>query len=217
MPRRRQEARLWCNVYLTDTDDHRFIPQIIGQRGANIEPIARVTNSKIRVRGRGSKHQELNGREADVPLMVSISTASTDGENFAEEVSQVLHLLEGKCNQGPSRGYSFAPMTEAARKTILQYHSQSVSGMRLPVFSSSGTNVRLTPLIPGCVSQSMRPMRIEEKFLVWASVFHHFLIFRIARSLSWIPIIDQFEDTSSYQELALARRSDQSTLTFLAS
>jgi hypothetical protein len=175
MPRSRQGAgRLHCNIYLTGNDCN-FIPAIIGRQGLNISPISEVTKSKIRVRGRGSNHKETNGQVAEVPLMISISTASTDEANFAEAVSQVLRLLEGTCSnityQAPPRGYYFAPMTETARKVLLKSNPQSVQGMRLPVFDRP--NPHLAPLVPGLVkahSESTDPMRVETSLVVWSSV-----------------------------------------------
>lgn len=103
--RKSNEARRTCQIYLTGKDPY-FVPEIIGRNGCNLKPISEATNSKIRVRGKSSGHIEINGHEAQVPLMISISTAATDTFRFELAVSQVVHLLEYTCRNGAHSGYS---------------------------------------------------------------------------------------------------------------
>ena len=56
-------------------DGFDLVPWLIGRRGLNLRKIAEATDSKIRVRGRGSGHLEPEaGKEAPTPLMVAITT-----------------------------------------------------------------------------------------------------------------------------------------------
>jgi hypothetical protein len=57
--------------------------------------IFKRTGAKIRVRGRGSGHMEVDGiREAPVPLMVAITSDGTDAENFELAVKLTIQKLD---------------------------------------------------------------------------------------------------------------------------
>ena len=66
---------------------------IIGSRGANTGGIAADTQTKVRVRGRGSGHEETDGKEAPVPLMVAITSEGCDEDGFVRAVQLMIKLL----------------------------------------------------------------------------------------------------------------------------
>eukprot|EP00418_Pyrodinium_bahamense_P071933 CAMPEP_0179096262 /NCGR_PEP_ID=MMETSP0796-20121207/44245_1 /TAXON_ID=73915 /ORGANISM="Pyrodinium bahamense, Strain pbaha01" /LENGTH=142 /DNA_ID=CAMNT_0020793979 /DNA_START=55 /DNA_END=481 /DNA_ORIENTATION=- len=56
--------------------------------------IAEVTGAKIRIRGRGSGHLEIDGKsEAPTPLMVAVTTDKVDEAGFRAAIEAVLKEL----------------------------------------------------------------------------------------------------------------------------
>lgn len=135
MPRKSNGSRRSCLIYLIGSDPC-FVPEIIGKNGCNVKLISEATNSKIRVRGKGSGHIEIDGHESNVPLMISISTAAADIFRFELAVSQVVHLLEYICSNGAYSGYSrsyyFARTKNTARNEGQHYTTHSEWDVRSP-------------------------------------------------------------------------------------
>lgn len=86
-----RRQRLWVHIYLhmriqgKSLDKYglpRFfdlVPALIGRLGCHTKKIHEETGAKIRIRGQGSGHKEIEGEyEAPVPLMVAISTDHED-------------------------------------------------------------------------------------------------------------------------------------------
>ena len=75
--------------------DYNLVPAIIGRGGHNIRIIHEQTGAKIRVRGRGSGHLEVDdAKEANVPLMIVISADGIlVGHQFVLAVQLVLRRL----------------------------------------------------------------------------------------------------------------------------
>eukprot|EP00425_Heterocapsa_triquetra_P006392 CAMPEP_0195157288 /NCGR_PEP_ID=MMETSP0448-20130528/185088_1 /TAXON_ID=66468 /ORGANISM="Heterocapsa triquestra, Strain CCMP 448" /LENGTH=456 /DNA_ID=CAMNT_0040196081 /DNA_START=32 /DNA_END=1399 /DNA_ORIENTATION=- len=83
-----RRLRLWAHIYL-HMDVHGFdlVPRLIGRGGANMRRIADKTQAKIRIRGRGSGHLEVDGKyEAPTPLMVAVTTDRADASSFRHAV-----------------------------------------------------------------------------------------------------------------------------------
>ena len=171
MPKRGACDRLHCNMYLILEDPSNMIPRIIGQGGIHVRTIAENTRSKIRVRGRGSGHKETDGREASVPLMISISAAGTEAGNFATAVSSVIQLLEGLqiIRSAAGRLYKFCPMLEATRKVLLEYGFEGMKDVYLPVTTFPDVSKGF-PYSPGPVviihPTVAHPMFVDESALV---------------------------------------------------
>ncbi|CAJ1339171.1 unnamed protein product [Effrenium voratum] len=92
-PRRQ---RLWLHIYL-----HMFapnfdqVPKLIGKQGKNTRKIAAATGAKVRIRGQGSGHMELEGQyEAPTPLMVAVTTDHGDPVMFRQAIEMTLEELQ---------------------------------------------------------------------------------------------------------------------------
>jgi len=107
-----------------------LVPMLIGRGGQNMRKIANATGAKIRVRGRGSGHLEIDGqREAPTPLMVAVTTEKKDSHGFRAAVEMTLHELrivdgrfkafcekENISHEGPT--YSIGLLTEGAEEML---------------------------------------------------------------------------------------------------
>jgi len=94
---RRPAGRLWCHIYVTHLRFGGFdlVPKLIGRQGANMKQIHKMSGCKLRVRGLGSGHLEVDGkREAPVPLMVAVTTTKEDADNFKTALRLVLQMLD---------------------------------------------------------------------------------------------------------------------------
>jgi len=122
---------------------------LIGRGGKNMRKIYTATNAKIRVRGRGSGHLEVDGKkEAPVPLMVAVTANKADADGFKLAVEMTLANLkdvgesfEQFCHQ---RGleppkepvYSIGELSKGAElllRDVLPPHSQSVAAPPLEI------------------------------------------------------------------------------------
>jgi len=96
--RRSREAssrgqRLCCNFILGMGSD--YVPAIIGRRGTNTKSIYEETGCKVRVRGRGSGHQEQgSNKEAPTNLMLAVTAEANNSDGFCKAVAMSLTLLE---------------------------------------------------------------------------------------------------------------------------
>merc|ERR1712061_467160 len=72
-----------------------LIPKLIGHRGQNTRDIWEQTDTKVRIRGRGSGHVEMHtGREAIAHLMMAVTADHGRKEDFRTAVELVKSLLE---------------------------------------------------------------------------------------------------------------------------
>lgn len=92
---RRPAARFWAHIFL-----HRrhpafdIVPILIGRMGNNMRDIFAATNAKLRIRGRGSGHLEVDGKdEAPVPLMLAVTATNHDPEGFRKAIEMVMVRL----------------------------------------------------------------------------------------------------------------------------
>lgn len=85
--------RLHCSFHLSEAYLHyKVVPAIIGKGGENTRAIFATTGAKVRVRGRGSGHQEAGSNmEAPTGPMVTVSTTSET--SFDDAVRQTCRLL----------------------------------------------------------------------------------------------------------------------------
>jgi hypothetical protein len=93
----RAPRRFWVHIFLhPEHEGFDLIPMLIGKKGKNMKKILHETGAKIRIRGRGSKYLEVDGkREAPVPLMVAVTVVEGDAVNFKKAVDMtVVQLLE---------------------------------------------------------------------------------------------------------------------------
>jgi hypothetical protein len=87
--------RLWCHILLNKKhEDFDLIPMVIGSGGKNTKAIYASTNAKVRIRGKGSGHLEVEGRrEAPVPLMCAITSHHADAQPFVLAVQMMTETL----------------------------------------------------------------------------------------------------------------------------
>jgi len=92
---RRPAARLWAHIFLHKRHpDFPLVPMLIGRGGRNMSNIFCATNAKLRIRGKGSGHLEVDGRkEARVPLMVAVTANKMDLEGFRRAVEMTIERL----------------------------------------------------------------------------------------------------------------------------
>jgi hypothetical protein len=93
--RRSQGNRLWCHIYLAKRHaDFDLVPSLIGRTGCHMLAIHFATKVKMRVRGRGSGHLEMNGtKEAPVPLMLAVTSEGVHTLNFKTAVHMAIDKL----------------------------------------------------------------------------------------------------------------------------
>ena len=88
----KRPLRLWCHIYLhMQVKGFELVPMMIGRGGCNMRKIYEATGAKIRIRGRGSGHFEIDGkREAPTPLMVAVTTDKLDHGSFKAAIEMIL-------------------------------------------------------------------------------------------------------------------------------
>lgn len=88
----KRPLRLWCHIYLhMQVKGFELVPMMIGRGGCNMRKIFEATGAKIRIRGRGSGHYEIDGkREAPTPLMVAVTTDKLDHASFKAAIEKTL-------------------------------------------------------------------------------------------------------------------------------
>jgi len=88
----RRPARLWIHIYLhMQAPGFELVPMLIGRGGRNMRKIAEATSAKIRIRGRGSGHLEIDGKfEAPTPLMVAVTTDRLDVTAFRGAIEMTI-------------------------------------------------------------------------------------------------------------------------------
>lgn len=92
---RRPPPKLWVHIYLHQRfQDYGLIAALIGQSGKHMRQIVEATWAKLRVRGRGSGHLEVDGKkEARVPLMVAVTIEKKYRPWFRIAVEMTLQRL----------------------------------------------------------------------------------------------------------------------------
>lgn len=130
-----RRLRLWAHIYLhMQVQGFDLVPRLIGRGGQNMRKIAEATNAKIRIRGRGSGHLEVDGgngkkQEAPTPLMVAVTTDKGDEAGFRAAIELIikeLHATEQryrsyiKKQQIPHEGpcYSVGLLPDEARQCL---------------------------------------------------------------------------------------------------
>lgn len=96
---KRGMSKLWCHLFI-DPQMQRlgfdFNKKVIGPKGNNTKQIFEMTAAKIRLRGRGSGHEEMGRRglaEARVHLMLAVATDLGNEESFVTAVQMSAQLL----------------------------------------------------------------------------------------------------------------------------
>ena len=86
--------RLWCHLYLNKRhDDFRLVPILIGRGGKHTKAISDLTDTKVRIRGKGSHHAEVDCSEAPVPLQIAITTAADRPRDFVEAIKMMVNHM----------------------------------------------------------------------------------------------------------------------------
>lgn len=95
--RGKRALRLWAHIHLhMRATGFDLVPMLIGRGGCNVKRIVEATGAKIRVRGRGSGHLEIDGKfEAPTPLMVAVTSNLEDKAGFRNAV--VMTIEELRC------------------------------------------------------------------------------------------------------------------------
>mmetsp|Transcript_75340 Transcript_75340/g.140493 ORF Transcript_75340/g.140493 Transcript_75340/m.140493 type:complete len:343 (+) Transcript_75340:70-1098(+) len=94
---RAAKLKFWVHFYLDPEmleASFCLCKKIIGTKGQNMKDIHDATDAKIRLRGRGSGHKEHNGWEANVPLMLAVTTPMSDMSKFQDAINRAMDLLE---------------------------------------------------------------------------------------------------------------------------
>ena len=93
---RSRRARLWAHIYLRmQQDGFDLVPRLIGRKGCNMRRIAEQTSAKVRIRGQGSGHLEIDGKyEAPTPLMIAVTTDHADPQMFKQAMQMTLKVLK---------------------------------------------------------------------------------------------------------------------------
>jgi hypothetical protein len=87
-----QGTRLWCHLFLNKQHPYfDLVPILIDGCACNFH---NMTSVKIRLRGRGSGHPEVDDSEAPVPLMVAVTAKGSDQVRFKTEVVMMVTKLQ---------------------------------------------------------------------------------------------------------------------------
>jgi hypothetical protein len=185
-PGRRQASgpRLWCHIFLNQRHvEFDLVPRLIGYGGKNTKNISLLTGAKIRVRGRGSGHKEVDGiKEAPVPLMVAVTSDGTDADKFCkavrlityklQEANDVFTLFAREQNLHPSIAmeniWKYGEMSKEAESVLANggllglvvpaYTSNPVAGHAFPPPIPSGSTTRtMTPTIQSMMKKHLPP------------------------------------------------------------
>eukprot|EP00930_Biecheleria_cincta_P090884 TRINITY_DN8036_c0_g2_i1.p1 TRINITY_DN8036_c0_g2~~TRINITY_DN8036_c0_g2_i1.p1 ORF type:complete len:439 (-),score=94.22 TRINITY_DN8036_c0_g2_i1:71-1387(-) len=95
--RRRMPPKVWCHFFidpLMAKSGFELNKKVIGHGGANTRNIFDKTDAKIRLRGCGSGHREVNGKEAPVHLMLAVTTNIGQETNFLVALQMSAELLQ---------------------------------------------------------------------------------------------------------------------------
>lgn len=96
---RRDSARprTWCHIYLDLTmlnSDFDLVQKLIGRGGCNTRAIFEATGTKVRIRGRGSGHQEQGCKsEANAHLMIAITADCSRTSEFRKAFEMTRDLV----------------------------------------------------------------------------------------------------------------------------
>jgi len=76
--------------------DFDLVPLLIGKHGEHMWRVYTATTAKVRIRGKGSGHLEVDGRrEAPVPLMLAVSTHGCAVNRFRAAIEMIIaHLAQ---------------------------------------------------------------------------------------------------------------------------
>mmetsp|Transcript_126147 Transcript_126147/g.218610 ORF Transcript_126147/g.218610 Transcript_126147/m.218610 type:complete len:480 (-) Transcript_126147:332-1771(-) len=89
-----------CQYTIGIEEDSKFhvVRRLLGPKGRNMKAIADKTDSRLRLRGRGSKFlegPEWDQKESTDDLMLCISNTSADADFYKEAQKKVVELLKG--------------------------------------------------------------------------------------------------------------------------
>jgi len=132
-PSGKRALRLWAHIHLQmQATGFDLVPMLIGHGGSNVRRIVDATGAKIRIRGRGSGHLEVDGKfEAPTPLMWAVTADYEDAEGFRNAVEMTLAELrtvehrflvfcqkKGHVQEGPC--FSIGSLPEVAEEVLGQ-------------------------------------------------------------------------------------------------
>lgn len=96
---KRGRSKLWCHLFIDSQMQalgFNFNKKVIGPNGNNTKHIFEMTDAKIRLRGRGSGHEEKGQKglpAARVHLMLAVATDVGNEKKFATAVQMSAQLL----------------------------------------------------------------------------------------------------------------------------
>jgi hypothetical protein len=73
--------------------DYKLVKVIIGTNGENTKRIHQATHAKLRIRGKGSGHQETDMGEAPVHLQIAVTSELNNPIGFARAIEEIISLL----------------------------------------------------------------------------------------------------------------------------
>mmetsp|Transcript_71638 Transcript_71638/g.133923 ORF Transcript_71638/g.133923 Transcript_71638/m.133923 type:complete len:311 (-) Transcript_71638:164-1096(-) len=92
------KLKLWCHFYLHEDmlqEGFHMAKKIIGKGGEHTKSINEQTDAKVRLRGKGSGHVERDsGAEAQVPLMLAVTSTGNSSIKFVQAVEMAIELLD---------------------------------------------------------------------------------------------------------------------------
>lgn len=161
-----RRTRLWAHIHLhMHAPGFDLVPRLIGRGGCNMRKIADSTGAKIRIRGRGSGHLEIEGKfEAPTPLMVAVTTDKMDEEGFRAAVAATIEELRiveqrfrsfcqqrGLKHEGPC--YSIGSLPDKAKDCL----GHDLMGLPRSVISGSGAAAAAAAAAASASASAMAP------------------------------------------------------------
>lgn len=168
--------RLWCHIFLHERDkDYKLVKVIIGTNGENTKRIHLDTLAKLRIRGKGSGHQETEMGEAPVHLQIAVTSGLNNPGGFARAIKQIIALLNvhvqanfikycDQWNLSPDLCYqplwTYGEMSLDAEELLI---SNGLLRLEGPNAAATTTDkCKASPMRPGLVDERKKPKQFTK-------------------------------------------------------